>query len=257
MSQPETVEFALSGTANGVEIFPAHVPFGLMRKFHEEVERLVLGSNQGSLADTLVEIRKGSYALVVPIPDNVRDGFAQDMSVATDPDSSTHPDPTRLSVLQSWQKRAAFDRGIVYHIRPQSPQPRLRALKIDGATVLRRASDDRWVAVELLLVGEVREAGGEKTNIHVRLHDQPKSIIVAVTPDQLKAEAYPLFREKLLRVAAERNLRTKVLRRLRLIEFVPYKPEFDAAAFARMTAAGKKAWADVPDAAQWVREQRD
>lgn len=256
MSQPNTVEFALSGTAQGVEISPAHVPFGLMRKFHEDVERLVLGSNQGTLADTLVQVRPGSYALVVPIPETVRESFEFDLSVVANPDSSAHPDPARLGVLQYWQKRAAFDRGITYHVRPQDTQSRIRELKIDAQTVLRRAVEDRWVPVELLLLGEVREAGGEKTNIHVRLRDQKHIVIVAVSPEQLKAEAYPLFREKLLRVAAERNLRTKTLRKLRLLEFVTYKPEFDEVAFARMTAAGAKAWADVPDAAQWVRETR-
>jgi hypothetical protein len=257
MPQPETVEFALSGVAQGVEISPAHVPFGLMRKFHEDVERLVLGSNQGSLADTLVQVRPGSYALVVPIPETVRESFEFDLSVVTSSDSSAHPDPVRLSVLQSWQKRAVFDGGVTYHVRSQNPQSRIRELTIDAQTVLRRANDDRWVSVELLLLGEVREAGGEKTNIHVRLRDRKQSVIVAVSAEQLKAEAYPIFNEKLLRVAAERNLRTKALRKLRLLEFVPYKPEFDEAAFTRMTAAGEKAWADVTDAARWVREQRD
>lgn len=256
MSQPETVEFALSGTAQGVEISPAHVPFGLMRKFHEDVERLVLGSNQGSLSDTLVQIKPGSYALVVPIPEHVRASFELDMSVMTSADSTTHPDPTRLGVLQNWQRRATFDRGLSYFVRPQGAKPRIPELRIDAQTVLRKATEDRWVQVELLLLGEVREAGGEKTNIHVRLRDQNESVIVAVSPDQLRAEPYPIYREKLLRVAAERNLRTKRLRKLRLLEFVTYKPEFDEAAFARMTAAGEKAWADVPDAAQWVRELR-
>lgn len=256
MANAEPVEFALSGKAQGEEISPSHVPFGLMRKFHEEVERLVLGSNQGSLADALVQIRPGSYALVVPIPENVRESFEVDLSVALAADSASHPDPVRLNVLQQWQKRAALEQGLSYHVRPQNAGARLRSLKIDGSTVLRKPSDDRWVPVELLLVGEIREAGGEKTNIHVRLRDQKESVIVSVSPEQLKVEAYPLFREKLLRVTAERNLRTKTLRKLRLIEFVPYKPEFDEAAFSRMTAAGEKAWADIPDAAQWVREQR-
>lgn len=256
MPQPDSVEFALKGTFHGVEISPAHVPFGLMRKFHEDVERLVLGSNQGSLADTIVQIRPGSYALVVPIPEAVRESFEFDLSVVANPDSSAHPDPARLSVLQNWQRRATFDRGITYLVRPQGTQSHIRELKIDAQTVLRRAVEDRWVPVELLLLGEVREAGGEKTNIHVRLRDQKQIVIVGVSPEQLKAEAYPLFREKLLRVAAERNLRNKTLRKLRLLEFVTYKPEFDESAFARMTAAGTKAWADVPDAAQWVRETR-
>ena len=134
MTPPETVEFALSGTAQGVEISPAHVPFGLMRKFHEDVERLVLGSNQGSLSDTLVQVKQGSYALVVPIPENVRESFELDMSVMTSPDSTSHPDPVRLGVLQNWQRRAAFDRGISYFVRPQGARPRISELKIDAQT---------------------------------------------------------------------------------------------------------------------------
>jgi len=111
MTKPETVEFAFSGTVQGVEISPAHVPFGLMRKFHEDVERLVLGSNQGSLSDTVVQIRQGSYALVVPLPETVRESFELDMSIVASPDSSAYPDPARLAILQGWQKRAALEDG--------------------------------------------------------------------------------------------------------------------------------------------------
>lgn len=256
MTQPTTVEFALSGTVQGVEISPTHVPFGLMRKFHDDVEKLVLGSNQGSLADTLVEVRKGSYALVVPIPDQVRESFERDIAVATEAEAASHPDPTRLGVLQSWKRRAEAEGGLTFHLRPHA-SARIPTLRIDAHTVLRRATEDRWLPVELMLVGRVLEAGGAKTNIHVRLRDQPQPVIVAVDWNILEREAFPFTGDKLLRVAAERNQRTRALRRLRLIEFVAYQPEYDEAAFARMTAAGEKAWADVPDAAKWVREQRD
>ena len=37
---------------------------------------------------------------------------------------------------------------------------------------------------------------------------------------------------------------------------VDYAPVYDEAALDRFAAAGRKAWADVPDAAQWVRELR-
>lgn len=104
--------------------------------------------------------------------------------------------------------------------------------------------------VDLLLLGEVREVGGEKTNLHVRLRDQRQAVIVSVSSEQLKTKAYPLLHEALLRVSAKRNVRTNTLRKLRLLEFVPYKPVFDEAAFSRMTAAGEKARADIPDASQ-------
>lgn len=256
MPKPEPVEFALQGEINGTPISPAHVPFGAMRRFHEDVEKLVLGSNQGTLNDTVVEIRQGSYALVVPIPETVRESFERDMRVANDAAAVTNPDPARLNVLLGWQRRAASERGISYEIRSQTPTARFVTFRIDADTELRRPVEDRWVPVELMLLGELREAGGEKANIHVRLRDQPKTIIVAVHWDQLARETLPFAGEKLLRVAAERNERTRKLRKLRLIEFVPYRPAFDEAAFARMTAAGAEAWKDVTDAATWVRDQR-
>lgn len=252
----DPVEFALQGEINGTPISPAHVPFGVMRKFHDDVEKLVLGSNQGSLNDTVVEIRQGSYALVVPIPENVRESFERDMAVANDAEAATNPDPSRLNILLGWQRRAAVDRGITYFVRPQAPSARFASLKIDANTLLRRPVEDRWVPVELMLLGELREAGGEKANIHVRLRDQPKPVIVAVDWSLLTGEAHPFAGEKLLRVTAERNERTKKLRKLRLLEFLPYRPSFDDVAFARMTTAGAEAWSDVPDAAAWVREQR-
>lgn len=251
------VEFAVQGEINGTPISPAHVPFGLMRKFHEEVERLVLGSNQGSLNDTVVEVHEGSYGLVVPIPENVRDSFERDMLVAADPDAAAVPDPERLKILLSWQRRAAFEKNQSYFVRPQGERARFRTLQIDPQTKLRRATEDRWIVTELMLLGQVLDAGGtQKANIHVRLRDQPHPVIVDVHREQLEREPFPFTGEKLLRVFAERNERTQVLRKLRLVEFVPYRPQFDEAEFSRMTEAGSKAWHGVPEAAEWVRQQR-
>ncbi len=111
--------------------------------------------------------------------------------------------------------------------------------------------------LDALLLGQVLEAGGaQKSNIHVRLRDQPQLVIVEMHRELLEREPFPLTGEKLLRVSAERNERTKELRKLRLLEFVPYRAEFDEAALSRMMEAGRKAWHDVPDAATWVRARR-
>lgn len=37
---------------------------------------------------------------------------------------------------------------------------------------------------------------------------------------------------------------------------VPYQPRFDPEAFAAMVAKGRKAWADVPNATEWVEKLR-
>ena len=46
------------------------------------------------------------------------------------------------------------------------------------------------------------------------------------------------------------------LRNVHLISFMDYQPSYDEAALDRFAAKGATAWADVPDAAKWVREAR-
>ena len=93
-------------------------------------------------------------------------------------------------------------------MRPQGDRARFRPLQIDSQSRLHRAQDDRWVPTELMLLGQVLEAGGaQKPNVHVRLRDQPQPIIVDVPRELLEREQFPFSGEKLLRVAAERNER--------------------------------------------------
>jgi hypothetical protein len=65
-----------------------------------------------------------------------------------------------------------------------------------------------------------------------------------------------LYHKALLHVRAEQHYRTGDLRNIQLISFVDYQPAYNEEALDRFTAKGAAAWADVPDAAQWVREVR-
>jgi len=56
------------------------VPFGLMTRFHEEVAALIAGSNsKAGLGEAIVEVRKGSYALAITLPDSLAESFDTDM----------------------------------------------------------------------------------------------------------------------------------------------------------------------------------
>ena len=87
--------------------------------------------------------------------------------------------------------------------------------------------------------------------------DLPNLTEAATLSDYLRdQEENRLYHRQLLRVKAEQHFKTGELRNVRLIEFVRYRPRFDQEALDRIAAEGAKAWADVPDAAQWVRELR-
>ena len=70
MTQPETVEFALSGTVAGKTISTREgVPFARFAEFNEDVQKYVQGSDaKNVLNDLQVQIDEGSYLLRLIIP---------------------------------------------------------------------------------------------------------------------------------------------------------------------------------------------
>lgn len=83
----------------------------------------------------------------------------------------------------------------------------------------------------------------------------------APAPVRFRVERY-LLREVetlgrvVLHVRAEQDLHTGELHDVQVLDLRPYRPTFDPTAFASMVARGRVAWADVPDAGQWVEAQR-
>lgn len=99
--------------------------------------------------------------------------------------------------------------------------------------------------------------GAQKANIHLKIGRNKRIIRICTNQGYLHDQTQNwLYRKALLHVRAEQHFRTGELRNIRLIEFVPYQPVYDEAALDRFGADGSQAWADVPDAAAWVREVR-
>ena len=57
-------------------------------------------------------------------------------------------------------------------------------------------------------------------------------------------------------VQGEQHLRTKELRKLQLIRFLPQTSEVDEQALEVLWKKGRKAWGDVPSATEWVEKLR-
>jgi hypothetical protein len=115
-----------------------------------------------------------------------------------------------------------------------------------------------WVAVEKYLFGEVVDMGGaQRANIHLKLRGTNKTLVVGAAQGYLRDQVENrLYHKTLLHVRADQHYRTGELRNVQLIAFVDYKPAYNEEALERFTDKGEEAWADVPDAVQWVRETR-
>jgi len=117
---------------------------------------------------------------------------------------------------------------------------------------------DEWVAVEKYVRGKVVDLGGSTmANVHLVLEATGGTLIAKSTPDYLHDQRQNyLYRTVQVRIAAEQNIRSGKLRNERLIEFVGEAPSYDPSDLNAFIEAGTRAWADIPDAVAWVREQR-
>lgn len=247
----QRLELVLDDVVDGKAVTPSSMPVGLLNQFHEQVARFLKGSHADVRLDSLrVSIEAGSYKLVLPTMALVS-GLASDIALLGS-GNVDDMDAKRAAVIEEWQKSAqrVQTRRYVLQVDPAKP------VYIHAGSRFERHDNAMWVAVEKYIHGQVVDLGGKKPNLHLQLAD---GTMLKINTDQdqvLHEEKNRVYRSALLRVRAEEDLDTGKLRNVRLIEFGNYDPTFDAQSFAAMVAKGRKAWADVADASQWVEEQR-
>jgi len=257
MNETSSIEFVLHGKLGGVEITPRSIGLSQFNEFNQQVETFLSGSEKLKLDEVHVEILEGSYVLrallsaAVALPPVVTD-----LRLMERQDALGELDVKRAEVVQKWQQRAKADPDLSYEVR--LPGETLPPVRISHETDYRVGDIVPWVTVEKYLFGQIVDMGGaQKANVHLKLERGGKAVIVGTSQDYLREqEENRLYHKVLLHVRAEQHFRTGDLRNVRLIAFVEYQPRYSDEALDRFAAKGAEAWADVPDAARWVRELR-
>jgi hypothetical protein len=218
------LEFLLDDVIGGHPLTVENVDLPTLRGFLEEVETLIKGDVPGaSLADSRVRIETGSVKVV--------------------------------ALVASLQTRAQRSPSRKYFISGGASIPTVRIL---NTSQFQHCSENAWVSVEKYLTGKVVNAGGKQDpNIHLVLAESGESLRIGATEQQLGAEKEnQLYKEVTLRVQAEQHLRTKQLREIRLIQFLPHTEEVDEQALATLWKKGRNAWKSVQSATGWVETLR-
>lgn len=256
MNQVEAIEFVLHGQVDGVAITPRTIGLASFNEFNQDVQTLIVGSQRGVPVDDIhVRVEEGSYKLVAVIPLAVQLGFANDMRKLEHHGALADVDPKRAEVVRNWQERARRQPGLEFGV--QSSTGGFSPISVSGATDYRDAVEEPWVAVDKYLFGTVVDMGGvSRANVHLVL-ESGQTVIASASEEVLRElPGNHLYKRNLLHVVAEQNLGTGRLRNIRLIRFEEYSPSYDEAELERAIEKGTQAWADVPDAAAWVRELR-
>ncbi len=250
------IEFVLHDKVDGVEITPATIGLSLFNEFNQQVATFIAGSEGLKLDQVHVSVGEGSYKLTVILTVLIASALEPDLQLLQRQDSMGEIDPKRAEVVARWQARSKQRSDVRYSIRPfgMSAGP----LELNADTDFRIGEIVPWVKVEKYLFGTVIDMGGaQKANVHIRLEDSGQIMRIGTNQGYLKdQEENRLYHKVLVRVAAEQHHRTAQLRNLRLISFEDYRPGYDEEALDRFAEKGRLAWADVPDAAEWVRNLR-
>lgn len=249
------MEFILRDKVEGVEVTPSTIDLSRFNEFNKQVEDFIAGSEKLPMEGVHAEIEEGSYKLKVFLPVVVMTAIASDLRLLHQQDSLGEIDPKRAEIVVKWQSRAKKSTDLSYLVRASDSGD---AIRFTRETDYRVGKIAPWVKVEKYLFGMIVDMGGaSKANVHIRLLDTKEVVTVDTTQAYLRdQEENRLYHKVLARVEADQHFKTGALRNYRLISFEDYQPGYDESALNSFAEAGRRAWADVPDAAGWVREMR-
>jgi len=255
MNETSSIEFVLHGKVDGVDITPKTIGLSQFNEFNQQVEAFITGSHKLKLDQAHVEIAKSSYVLRVLLPVVVASSLEGDLKLMARQDVLGELDYKRAEIVQKWQARARNNPDLDYEVRPQGEN--LSGFRINQKTDYRVGAIVPWVAVEKYLFGKIVDIGGEqKANIHLKLDKGGKTLIIGTSQGYLHDQTPKIYHKALLHVRAQQHHQTGVLRNVHLISFVDYNPTYNEEALDRFATQGEKAWAEVPDAAAWVKGLR-
>lgn len=251
--EAQSIRIALHDESAGYPVSPARVPLLVLRTFAKDVDELLRG-DAGDLPARELEVAVLEGSLTIQTLPTANPGLLQDLRSLAASELIDTLNPRRRAVVERWQKAARSARQVHYEIA---------AAWMDKPVVISASSDyrtdnaDQWVRVERYVQGEVFELGGlSNVNAHLRLADG-STLLVSAAREVLSSDPKNrLFKQALVRIAADYNVKTREHRNAQLLGFEPQDSQLDEKALARMLDRGRRAWADVPSAADWVEDLR-
>jgi len=257
MGTPNQISFTLRTKVNQREVTPATIGLSLFNQFNSEVEAFLAGGQRRvPLDEVRLEIKDGSYKLLLILPALLAATLEPDLRKLHHEDALGDIDPKRAEVVKQWQKRARASPD--YCVAIDSSEKTFKPIEISKKTDYRTPDENDWVAVEKYAVGTVVDMGGTTAaNVHLVNDDTGKRLVALSSEDFLREqkENY-LYRKVQVHVSAQENVKTGELRDIRLIAFVGKGPSYDEAELEAAIAKGTKAWAKVPDSVAWLNDMR-
>jgi hypothetical protein len=254
MAKQRKLLFSVSDRTDGHDVTPETVPLGLLKEFVQDVTTFIRGTDKTiEASDLLVSIVEGSFGLqnYEELPADLPIWFDLEQLSKGRLDGI---DTKRANVAEKWRTDALKHPTRTFKIADPAHD---YFIAINANTFFTRDLTSNWVQVERYLSGTVENWGGlTSPNIHLRL-DDGTTLKVDATRDQIREhERNPVYHAVVIRVELEEDLVTGEKRNARFIDFADYHPRISEDEYRNATEAGRAAWKDIGEAADWVREIR-
>lgn len=253
MEPRNALHFAVSDRVDDAEVGPKFVPLSLLGEFQRDVAEFLKGnSREIDPSQVMVSVEEGSFALVVTGVLAATSLWA-DLNSLNASKSLDAIDSKRAAVVERWQTVSRQHPSRSYAVGDVGKNS---IFHVNASTDFLRG-EEIWVTVEKYFYGRIVDLGGKKKpNVHLEL-EGGGTVTIAASQDMLAEEEHNrLYRQALLRVSVEENLITGATRNPSLLGFENHQWGFDEREFEELVRIGTRAWADVPNATEWVEELR-
>lgn len=235
-----------------------NVSLPILKEFIDQVSSFIKGGESIDLNSVKIQVKPGSFAIVAPASPLIQTAVSEYRMVQQG-GSLDNISPVRAKVIADLQEKARKNPNRLYVISDDSNKKTMGNdyIRISADTDYTFTIDDQWIDTEAYVYGKVYDMGGKsKSNVHLTLSNG-NSIKLGADESVLAEDSENrLYKDQLVHIKAQRNMRTKQLRNEQLVSFEHYEPHFNEDDFSRLVAKTKKAWSDVPDIVRWVEEIR-
>lgn len=252
------LSFRLKDTVLGTEISLQNMSLPILSEYADQVARFLRGAQKIDPKNIRTAIKDGSLVLEAENEAGILESVFEDYRIALEERDLGLMDEVRAIVIEEWQTEAMKHPDREYELILGSRD------KPEEASIItiNKSSDYKipaeiWVPVEKYLYGRIYDLGGKNVaNIHIELENGSSITVGTEAKTLVEDKTNRLYKNQLVRIGAEENIRTKKLRNEHLISFENYDPCFNDEEHEEFVSKGTAAWASVLDPSAWVEELR-
>ena len=248
------ITIRISGLTSSGKLNPKDFDINEVKELINDFESLVFPSKQEKDIRPRVsyEIVEGSVNNVFHLPLANAIMFSALMSAVGESGKVDILEKRQADIIAKWQKKA-YKTGRTFELNSSTSEKPLLVINQETEFV---NSQNEWVDTSLNLYGKIYEEGGRKQiNLHIDT-DRYGPLTVDATEEQLLAGENKLFKVYGIWVKGKQNVVTGDLKDLKLIEFIPYQPNYDDLVLEKLIKKSSESWAKIKDKDQWMLEVR-